>query len=116
MTTDYPALRRNTPRRGQHCHPERMMWPGPPATSVLLDSDSEAGSEPMDDDFKRGFWLKLVGGLLVGGILLFLFLILFTRAIYAWGSLIAFGVLVAVVLLAFWIHDRRAIRRYEETS
>ena len=68
------------------------------------------------DSFKRGFGLKLVGAFLVGGILLFILLFLFVRAVYAWGSLIAFGGLVAVVLLGFWIHDRRDISRYQDSS
>jgi hypothetical protein len=68
------------------------------------------------DDYKRGFWLKMVGAFLLGGILLFVLLILFTRAVYAWGSLVAFGGLVAVFLLGFWIHDRREIQRYQDSA
>lgn len=68
------------------------------------------------DSFKRGFWLKFVGVLVLGGIAAFVLLILFTRAIYAWGSLVAFGLLVAVFLLGFWLHDRKEIARYEESS
>ena len=39
-----------------------------------------------------------------------LVLILFTRAVYAWGLFGAFLALAAVLLLVAWIYDRREAR------
>ena len=53
------------------------------------------------------FWLKLFAGILAVGIVLLIALLVFWRALYAWGF---FGVLlfIAVVSLVFgWIYDRR---------
>ena len=76
----------------------------------VLKGASEEGNEL---GFK--FWAKMAGVLVVGAIACFILLILFTRAIYAWGSLIAFGLLVAIVLFAAWLHDRKEVQQYEET-
>lgn len=57
------------------------------------------------------FWLKLFGGFIVGGIVVFIFLIIFVKAIYAWGILAGFLGLAAIALLAGYIHDRREQRR-----
>jgi hypothetical protein len=78
-------------------------------------TDFEDGSAEEADSLGFGFWAKTAGLILLGGIVLFIFLILFTRAIYAWGVLAGFGLLVAGVLLAAWLHDRREIRRAEES-
>ena len=63
------------------------------------------------DGLGFGFWVKLFGGFVLGAIVLFIFLIIFTKAIYAWGILGAFLGLAAVALFAGWIHDRREQRR-----
>lgn len=64
----------------------------------------------MWDDLGAKFWLKFAGVFLVGAIVLFIFLLLFTKAVYAWGIFGAFLAIVAVALFAAWIHDRRAQR------
>ena len=78
-------------------------------------TDFEDGSAEEADGLGFGFWAKTAGALLLGFAVLFICLFLFTRAVYAWGSLVGFGLLVAVVLLAAWLHDRREIRRAEES-
>jgi hypothetical protein len=58
------------------------------------------------DDLGFGFWAKLAGVFLLGAIALIIVLIVFTRAVYAWGLLGAFLFLAAIALLAGWIFDR----------
>jgi hypothetical protein len=58
------------------------------------------------DDLGFGFYAKLAGVFLLGAIALAIVLIVFTRAVYAWGLLGAFLFLAAVALLAGWIFDR----------
>lgn len=63
------------------------------------------------DDLGAKFWLKLFGLFIVGAIALFIFLIIFTKAVYAWGILGAFLALAAIALFFAWLHDRREQRR-----
>jgi hypothetical protein len=60
--------------------------------------------------FKFFVWLAAV--VIGGGIALLIILLLFSRAVYAWGFLGAFIVLAAVLLLIGWLYDRREARRY----
>jgi uncharacterized membrane protein len=66
------------------------------------------------DGLGMGFWIKLFGMFIAGAIVLFIFLIIFARAVYAWGVLGAFLGIAAIALFAAWIHDRREQRRSEE--
>ena len=68
------------------------------------------------DDLGFGFWAKMAGVFLLGAVALIVVLILFTRAVYAWGILGAFLALAAVALLAGWISDRRAAKERERMS
>ncbi len=63
------------------------------------------------DDLGFKFWVKLFGAFVVGAIVLFIFLIIFTKAVYAWGILGAFLALAAIALFFAWMHDRRVQRR-----
>ena len=68
----------------------------------------------MYDDLGWRFWGGLVGAIIAIGLGVFLFLVIFDRALYRWG---AFGALIAVgavLLVIGWIFDRRQVRRYEE--
>jgi hypothetical protein len=60
--------------------------------------------------FKFFVWLAAV--VIGGGIALLIILLLFSRAVYAWGFLGAFIVLAAILLLIGWLFDRREARRY----
>jgi len=67
-----------------------------------------------EDGLGAGFYLKMMGGILaigVGGLILML---IFTKAVYAWGFLGAFIAFAAVLLAIAWVHDRRAVKKYEE--
>ncbi len=59
------------------------------------------------DEPGSGFWWKVIGGVLLFGIVAFVLLLVLTRAVYAWG--IGGAILgVIVVLLGFaWFYDRR---------
>ena len=64
--------------------------------------------------FRFYAWLAAV---IVGGALVLLIvLLLFSKAIYAFGFLGAFLVLAAVLLLVGWIFDRREQRKYAEAE
>jgi hypothetical protein len=75
---------------------------------------TETAVAPEAEGLRFGFWAKMTGVLFCCAIGVFIVLDLLTRAAYAYGSLVAFGILIAVVLGAFWIHDRREIKRAEE--
>ena len=64
----------------------------------------------MDEDPGGKFWLKLIGGIVLGGIVVFLFGVFFLRAIYAWGILGTTIALAALALLVGWIFDKRNAR------
>jgi hypothetical protein len=68
----------------------------------------------MDAGMGGGFWLKVFGVLVLGGIAAMLVFLLFTGI---WARLSLFGaiVLFTCVLLAIaWVGDRRSQRRYED--
>jgi hypothetical protein len=67
-----------------------------------------------DDGLGFGFYLKLTGAILAFGIGGFILMLIFTKAVYAWGLLGAFIALSAVMLGFAWLHDRREAKRYEE--
>jgi hypothetical protein len=68
------------------------------------------------DDLGWGFWGKLAGLFVVGAIVLFIFAIVFLRAVYAWGLLGTFVFLAVVALIAGWFVDRRNARRQESIT
>jgi hypothetical protein len=59
------------------------------------------------DDLGASFWFKMAGLFVVGAIALFIFMIIFLKAIYAWGFLAACLVLAVLALVAGWFVDRR---------
>ena len=68
----------------------------------------------MYDDLGWRFWGGLVGAIIAIGLGVFLFLVIFDRALYRWGTLGALIAVGAVLLVIGWIFDRRQVRRYEE--
>jgi cell division protein FtsW (lipid II flippase) len=93
-----------------------MMWryaDGCESLSSMATKLKGASEEGNELGFK--FWAKTAGVLVLGAIACFILLMIFARAWYAWGSLIAFGLLVAAVLFGAWLHDRKEVQRYEET-
>ena len=63
-----------------------------------------------------GFWFKFAGVLIGGAIVMFIIIMLFTRAAAAWGAFGAFLVLAGIAILAGWIHDRRDKRSDNEAD
>lgn len=58
------------------------------------------------------FWAGLAGVMVIGGIALFVFLLLLLGAVYAWGVLGAFLAVALGVLVVGLIYDRREARRH----
>jgi general stress protein CsbA len=56
------------------------------------------------------FWLKLFAGILAVGLILLIVLLVFWRALYAWGFFGVFVVIAVVSLVFGWIYDRRKAR------
>ena len=56
------------------------------------------------------FYAGLAAVCIACGLVALVMILLFSRAVYAWGVLGAFIVLAAVLLLFGWIYDRRAAR------
>ena len=56
------------------------------------------------------FYAGLAGVVIACGLVALVMILIFSRAVYAWGVLGAFIVLAAALLLFGWIFDRRAAR------
>ena len=63
-----------------------------------------------DDGLTAGFFLKIAGVCVVGGIVVMILFLIFFRAVYAWGFFGAFLALAAVLCLYGWFYDRRHAR------
>jgi len=59
------------------------------------------------DELGSGFWWKVIGGVVLLGIVSLVLLAVFTRAIYAWGIGGAFLGVIVVLLGVAWVYDRR---------
>jgi hypothetical protein len=59
------------------------------------------------------FWAGLVGVVFACGIGGMILLLIFSRAVYAWGFLGAFTVMCIVLLFIAWVYDRRQVKSYE---
>ena len=60
------------------------------------------------------FWVWLAAVIVGGAVALLIVLLLFSRAVYAFGFFGAFLALAVVLLLIGWIYDRRQQQKYEE--
>ena len=60
-----------------------------------------------DEELGRRFWLRLFGVIAAIGVILGIALVIFWRALYAWGFLGAVLVLSVILVLWGWIYDRR---------
>jgi hypothetical protein len=67
---------------------------------------------PRDEDkgLGIGFFLKIAGVCVVGGIIVMILFLIFWRAVYAWGFFGAFLALAAALCLFGWLYDRRNAR------
>jgi hypothetical protein len=59
------------------------------------------------DDPGGKFWFKLAGLFVVGAIALFIFLIIFVKAVFAWGFLGVFLVMALIALVFGYFIDKR---------
>ena len=59
------------------------------------------------------FYAGMAGIVIVGAIAALILMLIFTRALYAWGFFGMFLVLAVVLLVFGWLVDRREARRYE---
>jgi hypothetical protein len=60
-----------------------------------------------DDGLGAGFFLKIVGVVVAGGIIAMIACLIWWRAVYAWGFLGGFLAFAAVLCLFAWLYDRR---------
>ena len=61
-----------------------------------------------------GFWLKLIGAVILAGLAIFVILLVLDLAYAAWGALGAMLFFVGVALLVAYLYDRRQqASRYE---
>ena len=60
-----------------------------------------------DEGLGAGFFLKIAGVCVVGGIIVMILFLILWRAVYAWGFFGAFLALAAVLCLFGWFYDRR---------
>jgi hypothetical protein len=89
-------------------------WTADKLKAILAQVAGEENSTltPRDEDegLGFGFFLKLAGVCVVGGILVLILFLIFWRAVYAWGLFGAFLVLAAGLSLFGWLWDRRNAR------
>ena len=61
-----------------------------------------------------GFWLKLMGLVLVVGLAIWLIMLLAGAAFYAWGAFGTMVFFIAVIVLIAYIYDRRQQATWDE--
>lgn len=64
-----------------------------------------------DDGIGFAFYARLAGVVIAAGVVAMLVMLVFFRAVYAWGILGAFIVFALILLGAGWLLDRRQTRR-----
>ena len=62
------------------------------------------------DEPGSGFWWKLIGGVVLIGIVGLIVVALLARATYAWGFGVVFVAVIVVLLAIAWFYDRRNAR------
>ena len=67
----------------------------------------------MDEGLGAGFWAKLIGIVVLGGIAAMLLFLFVSAALYRWGAIGAIIFFSALVLLWGWIYDRRHQKEYD---
>jgi hypothetical protein len=68
----------------------------------------------VEEGLGAGFWLKMFGLVLLGGIAALLFFLLIDLAWVRWGALGALLFFFVLIGGIAYIHDRREQRQYEE--
>jgi membrane protein YdbS with pleckstrin-like domain len=70
----------------------------------------------MDEGTGGGFWLKVFGVLILGGIAAMLIFLVFEAVWYRWSLLGAVALFVVVLLGIAYVGDRRSQQRYEDMA
>jgi hypothetical protein len=70
----------------------------------------------VEEGLGAGFWLKVIGVVVLGGIAAMLTFLLFEAAWYRWGFLGAIIFFSVVLLGIAYIGDRRSQQRYEDLA
>jgi hypothetical protein len=70
----------------------------------------------VDEGLGAGFWFKLFGLLLLGGLGVLLVFLLIDAAWYRWGAIGALLFFFAVLLVIAYISDRRSQKQYEDLA
>ena len=70
-------------------------------------------SSPADDDSGIGlaFFARMAGVIVAAGVVAMIVMLVFFRAVYAWGLLGGFIAFAAILLAVGWVSDRRRARR-----
>jgi len=68
----------------------------------------------LDRSVGWNFWLKLMGGVIVVGLAVWLILLLAGAALFAWGALGAMAFFIAVILLIAYFYDKRQQASWDE--
>jgi hypothetical protein len=79
---------------------------------------SEPSQQPLsssaDDDgngMNFAFFARLAGLIIAAGVVAMIVMLIFFRAVYAWGLLGGFIAFAVILLVAGWLSDRRRARR-----
>ena len=70
-------------------------------------------SSPADDDSGIGlaFFARMAGVIVAAGVVAMIVMLVFFRAVYAWGLLGGFIAFAVILLAVGWAFDRRRARR-----
>lgn len=66
----------------------------------------------MEDGLGKGFWLKLIGGVILVGIAVFVGFVIFDKLLWGLGMLGTLLVLVIILVVVAWLYDRHQQTSY----
>jgi hypothetical protein len=70
----------------------------------------------VDEGLGAGFWLKMIGLILLGGVAAVLMFLLIDAAWYRWGALGALLFFFLVLIGLAYVSDRRSQKQYEDLA
>lgn len=66
----------------------------------------------MEDGLGKGFWVKLIGGVILVGIAVFVGFVIFDKLLWGLGMLGTLLVLVIILVVVAWLYDRHQQTSY----